>query len=124
MVRSGLRLAGLTLVLGGLVAGCVSSEEQRAMDMARDRDYCLSLGFPTGSSALAECMATASASREAERNRQAQELRDWRRRQDDFRRMQENKKNAKPDNCRSVERVTTREDGTVETKREWTCTSF
>ena len=60
-------LIGLALCL----AGCVTPEEQRARNLTIDNRNCAASGFAPGSDAMANCMATASAARTADQDRQA-----------------------------------------------------
>ena len=107
------------------LAACVSSEEQRTIDMANDKQRCEQLGFEPGTQAMAMCMANSSVSRSAEADRQAAENREWQRKRDEnFRRMQEKSARKPEQKCKIVEKVTTQEDGTVVTDRENVCTSF
>lgn len=107
------------------LTACVSSEEQRSIDMANDKQRCEQLGFEPGSQAMAMCMANSAASRSAEADRQAADNREWQRKRDeDFRRMQERSERKPEQKCKVVEKVTTRDDGTVVTDREQVCSAF
>jgi hypothetical protein len=64
------------------VAGCISAEDQRAMD----QDKCSSFGFQPGTNSFANCMMEQSSQREADEQRsldriEAQEQRDRDRKQ-------------------------------------------
>jgi hypothetical protein len=64
--------SGIVLALSGLLlVGCVSADEQRAQDMSADQQRCAASGFQPGTSAMAECMDTAAASRAADKDRDA-----------------------------------------------------
>ena len=55
-----------------LLAGCQTPEEQRAAELSADNSRCASLGFAAGSTAMADCMETAAANRQADRDRELQ----------------------------------------------------
>lgn len=77
------RMRYLLIALASLaIAGCVSAEDQRAMD----QDKCSSFGFRPGTDNFAGCMMSQSAQREADEQRsldriEAQERRDQNRRE-------------------------------------------
>jgi hypothetical protein len=65
LMCSGVMIATLTL------AGCVSPEQQRAINLQNDANKCADTGFKPGSEAMARCMNTAAQMRMNEENREA-----------------------------------------------------
>lgn len=118
------------LALAILVTGCVSDDKQRARDMRLDNNRCQTMGFQPGSQAMADCMATASNARQADKDRNFA--------------YQQNIANqppapppafgttsntddnqpAAPMNCKTVESTSTNDDGTTVTRSRQRCSSF
>ncbi|TIN22094.1 MAG: hypothetical protein E5Y31_19065 [Mesorhizobium sp.] len=63
------RISAVCLLLA--LSGCVSPEQQRAKDLAGDRQQCSNYGFAQGSSDFANCMQTAAMHRDAMNQRKA-----------------------------------------------------
>ena len=87
----------MTMALGaamaaGLLAGCVPDAQMQAQQLEADRSQCAGLGFPSGSTAMANCMNTAS-NRRAER--EAREAADDRRWSEEYDRKEAAKKQAR-----------------------------
>ena len=68
-----------------LLTGCVSPEQQRAIDLQNDANKCADAGFKPGSEAMARCMNTASQMRINDEDREAwiqqQQDEEWNRQQ-------------------------------------------
>ncbi|EPA1042888.1 hypothetical protein ACQZWC_004600 [Enterobacter bugandensis] len=73
------------LVMTLVLAGCVSPEQQRAMDLQSDANQCAATGFKPGSEAMARCMRTAAQMRINDEDREAriqqQQDEEWNKRQ-------------------------------------------
>ena len=59
------------LIMTLILSGCVSPEQQRAIDLQNDANNCAATGFKPGSEAMARCMRTASQMRINDENREA-----------------------------------------------------
>ncbi|MGU3416669.1 hypothetical protein [Enterobacter bugandensis] len=77
-----LRRAGMLIVVL-ILSGCVSPDQQRAIDLQNDAKKCAATGFKPGSEAMARCMSTAAQMRANDEERevwiQQQQNNEWNR---------------------------------------------
>lgn len=59
------------LIMALLLSGCVSPDEQRAINLQNDANKCAATGFKPGSEAMARCMSTAAQMRANDEEREA-----------------------------------------------------
>lgn len=124
-----MRLILPALALAVLVSGCVSDEKQRARDMRLDSNRCQSVGFAPGPQALADCMATASNARQADKDRafaaSQQPVIPPTTGQPAFGApSNDDDNNQPPMNCKTTESSTTNDNGTTVTRSRQHCSSF
>jgi hypothetical protein len=116
------------LALAILVTGCVSDEKQRARDMRLDSNRCQNMGFAPGSQQLADCMATASNARQADKDRNfvynntpaGPPMVG----QPGYVAPTSNDDDPTPMNCKTTESTSTNDDGTTVTRSRQRCSSF
>jgi hypothetical protein len=69
-IREDKKFLALPALIALSLAGCMSAEEQRAANLAQDRQQCTDYGFTPGSNAFANCMMTSSMHRDNLQQRQ------------------------------------------------------
>jgi hypothetical protein len=116
------------LAVAMLVSGCVSDDKQRARDMRVDNNRCQSMGFQPGTQAMANCMATASGARQADKDRAVMNAPPpaMPSQPQTFSNDDDNNAStpAPPMDCKTTESTSTDDNGNTVTRSRQRCSSF